>query len=250
MLNLLVDIGNTRVKWTRHDPGRPGSAPRAVEVCPYPAFREDPGRVVAGLEPGDRVWFCATAEDGPALLERALGGRGVELIRGAAHCPLRVDYGPGLGDDRLLAADEAVYRLGNPCVVIGCGSAVTVDLVGGGEEPLLLGGAILAGERLILRTLGGLGTLPRVEATEPPRPPGTTTEDCLRLGAHRQCTAAVADLIAEYAALLGTGLSGMPLLLHGGDAERYRGYFPEAVCEEFVVLFALARRAAVGTKPV
>lgn len=227
--------------------GEPSAAidPGSVQRIPTSRFRSSPEDALGSAAGHDALWYTATAPDGEALLLSWAADHGLEPRRGAGSCPLAADYGPGLGDDRLLAAHQAVSRLGAPCAVVGCGSALTVDLVvldDGG--PRFSGGAILAGERLILGSLSALGRLPALEPASPTSPPGRTTEDCLRLGAHRQCVSAVAGLLDEYSRLLGLEAAGLPLLLHGGDARRYQQDLPRAVVDEFAVLGGLIRCAS------
>jgi len=168
-------------------------------------------------------------------------------VNARERCPLAIEYGEGLGDDRVLAAHAAVGILGAPVAAVGCGTAVTVDLVRvRGGEPVFAGGAILAGEGLILAGLGKLGTLPRLEPADAPPDAafGSTTERCMRLGARVQVEAAVAQLLAAFADYLGRPLNQLPLLFHGGDAPRYAAAYPKASVRPFAVLEGCARVAA------
>jgi pantothenate kinase type III len=122
-----------------------------------------------------------------------------------------------------------------------------VDLVRvRGGEPVFAGGAILAGEGVILAGLGQVGPLPRLEPADAPPDAafGSTTEVCLRLGARVQVEAAVERLLADFADYLGPPLNRLPLLFHGGDAKRYAAAFPKATVRPFAVLEGCASVAA------
>ncbi|MCX7022224.1 MAG: type III pantothenate kinase [bacterium] len=243
MVYLVFDLGNSRVKLASVADGVLGP----VRVYDAADFAADPGAALAEFEGISGALGVSTHPPAREALRGWLGRRGILPVNARERCPLAALYGEGLGDDRVLAAHAAVRELGAPVAVLGCGTAVTVDLVRVRDgEPVFAGGAILAGEGVILAGLGKLGTLPRLEPADAPPDAafGSTTEGCLRLGARVQVEAAVARLLAGYADCLGLPLGRLPLLFHGGNAPRYAAAYPWARVRPFAVLEGCARVAA------
>ncbi|OGD71582.1 MAG: hypothetical protein A2Y64_00830 [Candidatus Coatesbacteria bacterium RBG_13_66_14] len=247
MVYLVFDLGNSRVKLARVADGLLGP----VLVHDTADFAADPGAALAGFEGISGALGVSTYQPAREALRRWLAKRGIEPVSARERCPLAVEYGERLaerlGDDRVLAAYAAVRELGAPVAVVGCGTAVTVDLVQFRDgEPVFAGGAILAGEGVILAGLGKLGTLPGLEPTDAPPDAalGSTTEGCLRLGARVQVEAAVERLLAGFTKHLGLPPDQLPLLFHGGDAPRYAAAYPRATVRPFAVLEGCALVAA------
>jgi pantothenate kinase type III len=243
MVYLVFDLGNSRVKLACVADGVLGP----VRVHDTEDFTADLGSALAGFEGIGGALGVSTNPPAREALRGWLTRRGIEPVSARERCPLAALYGEGLGDDRVLAAHAAVQELGAPVAVVGCGTAVTVDLVRVRDgEPVFAGGAILAGEGIILTGLGELGALPKLEPVDAPIDAtfGSTTEGCLRLGARVQVEAAVARLLADFANYLDLPLDRLPLLFHGGDAQRYAAVYPWARVRPFAVLEALARVAA------
>jgi pantothenate kinase type III len=243
MVYLVFDVGNSRVKLARVVEGVLGP----VRVFDAAVFSADPGSALDELEGIEGALGVSTHPSAFEALQGRLEKRGIEPLNARERCPLAIEYGKGLGDDRVLAAHAAVELLGAPVAAVGCGTAVTVDLVRVRDgEPVFAGGAILAGEGLILAGLGKLGTLPGLEPADAPTDAafGSTTEGCMRLGARVQVEAAVGRLLAGFADYLDRPLNRLPLLFHGGNTQRYAAAYPDATVRPFAVLEALARVAA------
>jgi pantothenate kinase type III len=220
MVYLVFDLGNSRAKFALFSGGRLGP----VAALPVGRFTADPAAALGAVGGFDAACGASTSPGAFGALRGLLERGGIGLVRARERCPLAVEYGEGLGDDRVLAAHAAVHRLGAPVAAVGCGTAVTVDLVLSREAgPVFAGGAILAGEGIVLAGLGGLEALPRIKLLDEPTDPvyGSTTEDCLRLGARVQVEAAVARLLGGFADHLGVPLDRLPILFHGGNAARY-----------------------------
>ena len=155
MAVLLVDVGNTRIKWARFDGRRVGPARAAAHARWKPAdyrrlFRSRPaiGRVIVSSVAGARVQRALAA-----AARRA--GAGIEFVtvprRGGG---VRVGYLEPwrLGVDRFVAAVGA-HRLfaGVPVCVVAVGTAMTLDLVDARGRHR--GGAIIPSPALMVDTL-------------------------------------------------------------------------------------------------
>jgi type III pantothenate kinase len=156
---LLVDIGNTRIKWARLVDGRMGKL-RAATLVGWNAqdyFRRVIGRKwhdaedrilvasVAGQEVNSLLTAAARQAGAPApefvASERRAGGITTEYLE-----PWR------LGVDRFVAAIGAHHlAAGQPVCVASVGTAMTLDLIDGSGRHF--GGAIVPGPSLMVSSL-------------------------------------------------------------------------------------------------
>jgi len=154
---LLVDIGNSRVKWARLAADGLGQQSAAS----YQGWTEVDWR--ATLFAGERVERVLVASvAGPAptaaldAATRLATGRPVQLVT-ATHAAAGVLNGyadPGqLGVDRWLAVVGSYARVRGACVVADIGTAATVDVVSGDGRHR--GGYIVPGRRLMVASLLG-----------------------------------------------------------------------------------------------
>lgn len=146
-MNLLLDIGNTNLRWACQDGrdlGEIGTVRHgdAVPLDLLAAWESlgVPERVLVGNVGGESVAGAVRR------VVRALWGLEAELVRVRQHClGLRVAYeDPArLGVDRWLALLGARTGLETPALIVDAGTAVTYDLLlAGGRH---LGGLILPG---------------------------------------------------------------------------------------------------------
>lgn len=213
---LLVDLGNTRVKWASCVGGQIG-----------PMAAEPHGGDVEGLL-ASRIWkqdrpgalLCASVA-GPEFQEALAGAARSHWdlaahfsTVGAVHGRLRNGYTrpAQMGVDRWLALVGAVGQCAGPFAVIDAGTAITVDVVD--PEGAHLGGWIFPGSGLMYGSLR-MGTA-RVSPPQLDSPPrwGQDTAGCVAAG----IAAAVSGAVRTLETLLNdSDLSG-PLFLTGGDA--------------------------------
>ncbi|MFC4160164.1 type III pantothenate kinase [Chitinimonas lacunae] len=206
---LLLDAGNTRLKWavleqgTRHD----GIADYAsLSVPPWPDL------------PFGRVLGCNVA--GPeraAVLAALLPDLAIEWLRSSAKAA-GVENGyrepERLGTDRWAALIGARAITHEPTLVAMAGTALTVDALDGNGR--FLGGVIVPGYRLMRESLArGTADLghPDGERTAFPR----STGEAIVNGAEVALVGAVLVMHDRLTAVAG-GTPG--LLLSGGDAPR------------------------------
>lgn len=124
------------------------------------------------------------------------------------------------GVDRLLCAVAAYRTLKQACVVVDCGTAVTVDFVDG--EGVFHGGAIAPGARMQLGALHEhTDALPQVEFEAPTDEHfGRDTRQAMLQGVFHGIRGLVQRLTERYAEALGT----FPLVVAtGGDAQAILG---------------------------
>jgi type III pantothenate kinase len=218
-MNLLLDLGNTRLKWAWHD----GAALHRRGA-------------VANDDPQREALFDAALREGPAPSRAWLAAVGPEPIAEAALAALRGAH-PGcvphrvhapaagagvanayreparLGVDRFLALVGARARSATAALVAGCGTALAIDAID--AQGRHLGGVIAPSARRMREAVlaSTARVLPRGEG--PPVVFGRSTEEGLDAGCLLAAAALVDRLAEEAAARLG---ESPVVLLHGGDA--------------------------------
>lgn len=228
---LLLDAGNTRLKWAAWQDGR-WHARGAV-----PADRADePAAGWAALAPRWVGVSCVAGDAVRARLETVLQGLGAPVFRLVSRAEgfgIRNGYArpEQLGSDRY-AALVACQRLAlSPCVVVGAGTAVTVDALTG--EGQFLGGLILPGLGRMRGALreGTAGVLAVTgDMAEFPTSTGSAVETGIRLAA----AGAVLEMQRRLSARLGRQAG---IVLGGGDAALLAGVLgtPAQVREDLVL---------------
>ena len=197
--DIVVDVGNSRIKWGWGDPLRMASLPPDDE----PAW--DRQLADLGMN-GPFNWAAAGVH--PARLDRFAAwatARG-DCVRVLTHAdiPLTIDVDEPakVGIDRLLGAVAARLRTpaGSPCITVDVGTAVTVNLTDAGGT--FRGGAILPGPHLMALALTrNTAALPPVEVSEVPAPPpvGRNTEGAIRTGIAAAVQGGVGVLVNRFA---------------------------------------------------
>lgn len=238
---LLVDAGNTLVKWWVIDSARPAT-PQAegalahaqiaeLERIPerFPALRRALGTNVAGDEVGKRIEGHLHAL--PA---------GIEWVRAsAARCGVRNHYAEPtqLGADRwaALIGARALHR--DACVVVCAGTATTMDLLDAAGN--FLGGLIVPGVDLMRRALSAnTAQLPLAEGHFSLQP--RRTADAIESGCLQAQAGAVERMFAQIA-----HTPHASCLLSGGAAERFADLLGIPVLRvDNLVLHGLAAIAA------
>ncbi len=217
-MNLLVDLGNSRLKWAQYDPGLwrvdatlldsekniaslfdkawgKIAKPQQIIVCSV----SSPERLNA-LEYWTRTHWSVTAHIVRPQVEQ-LG------VKNLYRKPQQ------LGTDRWAALIGARGLTARATCVVDAGTAVTVDVLSSQGE--FLGGAIFPGLRLLRDSLvRGTQTIPAAEGNATDCL-ARSTEDGVAAGTLFGLAGAVERLIGEYRRTLG---ESMEIFLTGGDA--------------------------------
>lgn len=226
---LLVDIGNTRIKWGLSQ-GREIAATDAVvhagqtsaQIWPaaWHALTR-PARVVvanvAGASIGEslRAYCQEHFQLTPEFVTSAAQAAGVS---NGYHEPAQ------LGADRWAAAIGAFARRGGPVCVIGCGTAITVDTVS--REGRHLGGLIAPGVDTMRRALAAASKLLPAEPAETIQLFARDTRTAVSSGTWYAAAGFVQRVIAEVRARQSNAVD---VLLTGGDAERLHSLMSEPI---------------------
>lgn len=218
-MDLLIDIGNTNLKWAQHEAGTLGEMRTVrhhgglpVDLHAAWELMATPDQILVGSVAGD-AWVSVLD-----LACRARWGRKPRYAR-TEHCAHGVTVAyekpESLGVDRWLALLAAHQICEGPVIIVDAGTAVTFDLLlADGRH---LGGLILPGIEMMRDSLLSGTCIPRVEP-----------EDSGELWAADTATAIAAGSIRAPAALaerlhdrLKADAGETPeLLVSGGDGER------------------------------
>lgn len=242
-MNLLVDLGNTRLKWALHDAdglraGAPVDHSRPLAPTLADTWRDVP--------PVVRVLVASVGRPRlEAELVQAVRlhfGVEPEFIATTAQAGgVRVAYArpEKLGVDRFVALIALRARSTEPVVLASVGTALVLDaLAADGNH---LGGLIAPSPLLMQQAL--LGATARVGASDTARivEIADDTEDAVRSG----CWLAAASLVERFHARTGARLGGdVALVLAGGAAAELAPLLSVPVrIEADLVLHGLARLA-------
>jgi type III pantothenate kinase len=193
--DVVVDIGNTRMKWGLCRDGR------VARMAAIQSLNPDAWTAKAerwGLARGTR-WVVTSVNPKPVLPFFEWAKARGDTLRGiAVHeeigLPVAVDQPERVGSDRLFNALAAVRRApaGTPLVTVSVGTAMTIDFVS--ADGVFLGGQILPGPRTMARSLRDYtAALPFIEAEPAPLTDycGKNTTDAINCGINSAIAGAV-----------------------------------------------------------
>jgi type III pantothenate kinase len=216
--DVVVDIGNTRVKWGRC------AVHKITDVVALPADPAAWGAQAAAWRLGRGTRWAVGGVNPPvadALARWAEGAGGTcHHFRSPTELPipLLVDEPAAVGIDRVFGALAArsLVSPGTPAVTVDVGTAVTVNLVD--ADGAFRGGAIFPGPRLMALALHQhTAKLPLVEVTEPDTSveSAPNTVAAIRQGITSAVVCGAYGLACDFA-----GRPGVPawLFLTGGGA--------------------------------
>ena len=230
-MQLFLDIGNTALKWRwRHGEAilqggcahhRDWTAQLAALAAAIPSVPQAIAVAsVAGREADEYLRLALREAFGctPQFYYSPSSDAGV---RNAYLQPER------LGVDRWLAMVEAWHRSG-ASIIIDCGSALTLDLVG--ADGVHAGGYIVPGLRMLENSLvSGTGSISLDHAGERAMDAGKFTVSCVQNGVLRMSVSFITDAVV---ALRNSVQDTCSIFITGGDANTLLPYL------DFAVLFS------------
>ncbi len=153
-MKLLIDAGNTRIKWALVN----GEVWFRSGVLPVGQASELPG-LFADLQDTMQIWVSNVAGEEVAHHIRNIRAGQPALthfvVAQKMQCGVRNGYSNAvqLGSDRWAALIAAWGLVHGKCLVVNCGTAITIDALSGQGE--FLGGLIMPGVELMQRSLSG-----------------------------------------------------------------------------------------------
>lgn len=239
-MTLLVDIGNTRIKWAFLS---------AQGLSSYGQCLHDESHVLeellrnGPLRPGHIYVSCVAGNDTWLNVSQRLQkfcDRPVRRLQtGVACCGVSNGYiePMQLGVDRWVALIAAYNRFEEPLCVVDCGSAVTVDALSG--DGTHLGGYIVPGMTMQRKLLQeGTAAVSATAGRIPEQVWGRDTAGCLLRGSAEAIAGLVERSVRQLERECGEGIK---TVVTGGDAA---GILPilsgDAHHEEHLVLQGMA----------
>lgn len=215
-MSLLLDLGNTRIKWSQLRADGRLAPVQSLAWAAWPGA----GPLFQGVPSAATVLAASVVgAEREAWVTRALRERGLAVpkwIRSpAAGCGVRNAYPEPtrLGVDRFLGMVTALHAGLAPCVMVGAGTALTLDaLAADGRH---LGGLIAPGLGLMQQSLQhATANLP-----DPGDAPVLECANSTGAAIVSGCWHAALGLIERFHARMSDALGGAPgLVLAGGDA--------------------------------
>ncbi len=243
-MNLLIDAGNTRIKWALTDGERwlhsgtlaVGQSNELEQIFPgsLGKFRVD--------SQNTQIWVSNVAGEEVAQHIRNIGiGPQPEFILARkAQCGVRNGYSSAaqLGSDRWAALIAAWHLVRGECLVVCCGTATTIDTLSTQGE--FLGGLILPGVDLMQSSLCNATAQLKPAQGKYTQLPSNTADALLSGAIQASCGA-----IERQHALLGN--SGASVLLGGGAAAQLQEFLnlPSQMVDNLVLqgLLLIAQEA-------
>jgi type III pantothenate kinase len=210
-MKLLIDAGNTRIKWALVD----GDEWLRSGVLPVEQSGALPQQF-AGVHDIQQVWVSNVAGEEVAQHIRDIkvgqeAGKIKFIVAREMQCGVRNGYSDAgqLGSDRWAALIAAWHLMRGKCMVVNCGTAITIDTLS--EQGEFIGGLILPGVELMQRSLVAATNQLRLEQGKCVAYP-LNTADALFSGATQACCGAIER---QYILL---DDASAPVVLSGGAA--------------------------------
>jgi type III pantothenate kinase len=218
-MNLLVDLGNARIKWARAQTGSWQAAAVLHQDKPLDELFDNlwaelpvPQKVVVACVANPRI---LQAMDRWLLRHWSMQAHVVKAQREFLGVKNHYREPTTLGADRWVALIAAHRMSKGPLSVVDCGTAVTVDALSAQGD--FLGGVILPGLQLLRSSLVGTTQEIREINGDDTNCLGHSTADAVAGGSAFGLVGAIERIVAEQAKQLGEGAG---VLLTGGDATR------------------------------
>lgn len=228
-MNLVIDIGNTRTKFSVFNRGE------VLISVPVDEFLPEHIDVLQNEHPELQHVILSAVKDYSPKLKTALQNKFKQFIELNANTPLPIENcyktPETLGKDRIAAAVGGfdLYPETN-LLIIDAGTAITYDIVN--EKHQYLGGNISPGIEMRLKALHQFtGKLPLVSQQKFDKLYGTTTEEAILAGVQHGVVFEVDKAIETFKEFY----TNLKVIITGGDAD----FFDKKLKNSFFVNFNL-----------
>ena len=247
MMTLLIDSGNTHIKWTlvNSDGCLQGGRVLVEQVDEFSQHLEAYCKIHSiNLHDIEQVWVSNVAGDAVAMhisnIASSINAKLQFVISQKQQCGVNNGYSQPsqLGSDRWVALLGAWHLVKDECLVVNCGTATTIDALS--EKGEFIGGLILPGVELMLSSLcASTSQLIPSQGNYDPLPKNTA--DAMFSGMIQACCGAIQR---QYALLRH---NNAPLVLSGGAAGILQQHitYPLRVVDDLVLqgLLLIAKEA-------
>jgi len=177
---LLIDVGNSRVKWATSD-----ESTRFSPVADFPTSQliEDSILKLAARFPGHQAVLSSVVPKFNPYFEEAFQNRlhSVNSTSSALGLLFKYPKPDEIGADRLTAAAAVRDEGAGPAIIVQCGTATAFSVLD--SDGYFCGGAIAPGPQTQLAALvGATAQLPDIDLHPSPAILGTSTQEAIRLG--------------------------------------------------------------------
>jgi type III pantothenate kinase len=213
MVNLIIDIGNTRTKIALFNQGE------LMISFPVNKFSVDDLDIILCDYPGIERAILSTVKSNQEDLLGALKSRIPFFVELTHHTPLPIENSyetpETLGKDRIAAAAGANKLFPDQHIlVIDAGTAITYEFVT--KKGVYTGGFITPGLRMRFKSLNHFtDKLPLLEPDTPTITEGTNTVKSIRGGIQYGLEGEITQIIKHFSEIHGA----FQIILTGGDAE-------------------------------
>ncbi len=228
-MNLVIDIGNTRTKFSVFNRGE------VLITVPVDEFKPEHIEVLKKEHPSLDKAILSSVKDYPLKLKNALKSNFGQFIELGHNTPIPLENKyltkETLGKDRIAAAVGA-YDLypGSNILVIDAGTAITYDFVN--DKKQYLGGNISPGIEMRFKALNQFtGKLPLVGQKKYNKLYGSSTEEAILAGVQNGVALEVEGTINSFMENYGN----LKIIITGGDVE----FFVKKLKSFFFVHFNL-----------
>jgi type III pantothenate kinase len=228
-MNLVIDIGNTRTKFSVFNRGE------VLITVPVEEFLPEHINVLQNEHPDLKNIILSTVKDYSPLLKSELQNKFKYFIELDTNTPLPIENcyktPETLGKDRIAAAVGGFDLYPNTnLLIIDAGTAITYDIVN--DKNQFLGGNISPGIEMRFKALHQFtGKLPLINQQKFDKLYGTTTEDAIRAGVQHGVVFEVDKAIDTFKEFY----KNLKVIITGGDAD----FFDNKLKNSFFVNFNL-----------
>jgi type III pantothenate kinase len=212
---LLVDVGNTRLKWATARPNGPIRVAGEIETREASSKWTD---ALARKFPAHRVVLASVVPEMAPTFQRAFSGRILSVNGNTSALRLTFNYPKPaeIGADRLAAA-VAAHQAGKwPVIIVSCGTATAFTVLD--AKGRLCGGAIAPGLQTQLEALlGATAQLPETKLQPPRSALAKSTQEAIRAGVMLSFQGGVKEILHRLIEAL-PGRKKPAVILTGGNA--------------------------------
>jgi type III pantothenate kinase len=210
---LLIDAGNTRLKWATSPDGH------LLDVAGDIATKAVTERWIVALArkyPHGLVVLATVVPKLRSAFRRAFGKRLIDVNAKLPELRFRYPRPSEIGADRLAAAIAANAHGHAPAIIVACGTATAVTVLD--AKGRISGGAIAPGLEAQLEALiRTTAQLPATHLKSPRSPLGKSTRDAIRSGVMLSFRGGVKEIVRELVATL-PAHPKPTIMLTGGNA--------------------------------
>jgi type III pantothenate kinase len=217
---LLIDIGNTRLKWAA------ASSRGPIRVAGDISTKEATPKWISSLAqkiPGHQIILASVVPKLVPAFRRAFSGRLVVVSATLPELGFRFRYPKPteVGADRLAAAVAAHVRGYYPAIIVACGTATAFTVLD--AKGRLCGGVIAPGlQTQLAALLGATAQLPATKLKTPRAALAKSTQEAIRAGVMLNFQGGVKEIIHRLSKAL-PGRRKPHIFITGGNARYLAG---------------------------